>query len=72
MIRIRRTRFASHCYLSEEEILKDVLLWTPTHGTTKIGRPRKTYVKQLYDDTGLTTEELNIAMKDRTTWKKFV
>ena len=36
------------------------------------GRPRQTYVKQLCDDTGLTTEELKTAMKDRTTWKKIV
>ena len=71
IIRIRRTRFAGHCYRSEE-IVKDVLLWAPNHGITKIGRPRKTYVKQLCDDTGLTIEELNTAMKDRTTWKKIV
>ena len=72
IIRIRRTRFAGHCYRSEEEIVKDVLLWTPNHGTTKIGRPRKTYVKQLCDYTGLTTEEPKRAMKDRMTWKKIV
>ena len=71
IIRIRRTRFAGHCYRSEEEIVKDVLLWTPNHGTIKIG-PRKTYVKQLCDDTGLTTEGLKTTMKDRTTWKQIV
>ena len=32
----------------------------------------ETYVKQLCDDTGLTTEELKTAMKDRMTWKKIV
>ena len=72
IIRIRRTRFAGHCYRSEEEIVKYVLLWTPNHGTTQIGRSRKTYIKQLCDDTGLTTEELKTAMKDRTTWKTIV
>ena len=54
-IRIRITRLAGHCYRSEEEIVKDIFLWTPNHGKTKLGRPRKTYVKQLCDDTGLTT-----------------
>ena len=70
IIRIRRTRFAGHCYRSEQEIVKDVWLWT--HGKTKLGRPRKTYVKQLCEDTGLTTEELRTVMNDRTTWKKIV
>ena len=41
--RIRRTRLAGHCYQSEEEIVKDVLLWTPNHGTTKPVRPIKMY-----------------------------
>ena len=72
IILIRRTRFAGHCYRSEEEIVKDVLLWTANHGTTNIGRPRKTYVKQICDDMGMTTEELKTAMKDRMTWKKIV
>ena len=64
IIRIRiRKRFAGHCYRSEEEIVKDV----SNRGTTKIGRPIKTYVKQLCDDTGVTTEVLKTAMKDRTT-----
>ena len=62
IIRIRRKRFACHCYRSDEEIVKDILLWTPNHGTTKIGRQRKTNVKQLCDNNGLTTEELNTAI----------
>ena len=65
-IRIRRTRFVGQCYHGEEEIIKDILFWTPNHGTGKLrppynGRPRKTYVKEL-------CEELNTAMKNRTTW----
>ena len=42
IIRIRRTSFVGHRYRSEEEIIKEVLLWTPNHGTTQLGRPRKT------------------------------
>ena len=34
------------------------------YATTKPGRPRKTYVKQICEDTGLTTEELKTAMKE--------
>ena len=69
---MKNTFNAGHCYRSEEEIVKDVLLWMPNHGTTKLRRPRKTYVKQLCDDTGPTTEELKTSMKDRTTWKRIV
>ena len=36
-----KTRFAGHYYQSEEEIIRDVLLWTPNHGTTKPGRQKK-------------------------------
>ena len=71
-IHIRKTRFTCHCYRSEEEIIKDVLLWTPNHRTKKLERPRKTYVKQLCEDTDLTIEELKTEMKDRLTWKKIV
>ena len=70
--RIRKTRFVGHCYRSEEEIIKYVSLWTPNHGTTKLGRPRKTYVKQLCDDTGITTYEIKTEIQVRTTWKKIV
>ena len=62
-MRIRSTCFAGHCYRSDEEILKEVLLWTPNYETTKLGRPKKTYVKQLCEDTGLTIEELKTERK---------
>ena len=41
IILIRNTHLPGYCYRSEEEIIKDVLLWTENHGTTKIGRQRK-------------------------------
>ena len=69
---IRRTRFAGNCYRNEEEIIKDVLLWTPNHGTKKIERKREVYVKPLCEDTRLTIKELKTATKDRTKWKKIV
>ena len=36
------------------------------------GRPKRNYIKQLTDDTGLTVEEAKTAMKDRNIWKKIV
>ena len=34
-IQVRRTRHAGHCWRSREELISDVLLWTPTHGRAK-------------------------------------
>ena len=51
-IQVRRTRHAGHCWRSRDELISDVLLWTPTHGRTKAGRPARTYIQQLCEDTG--------------------
>ena len=42
-IQVRRTRHAGHCWGSRDELISDVLLWTPTHGRAKAGRPARTY-----------------------------
>ena len=31
-IQVRRTRHAGHCWRSRDELISDVLLWTPTYG----------------------------------------
>ena len=36
-IQVRRTRHAGHCWRSRDELISDVLLWTPTHGRAKAG-----------------------------------
>ena len=38
-IQVRRTRHAGDCWRSRDELIIDVLLWTPTHGRAKAGRP---------------------------------
>ena len=38
-IQVRRTRHAGHCWRSRGELISVVLLWTPTYGRTKAGRP---------------------------------
>ena len=38
-IQVRQTRHAGHCWRSRHELISDVLLWTPTHGRAKAGRP---------------------------------
>ena len=34
-IQVRRTRHAGHCWRSKDELISDVLLWTPTYGCAK-------------------------------------
>ena len=36
-------RHAGHCWRSRDELISDVLLWTPTYGRVKAGRPARTY-----------------------------
>ena len=51
-IKVRRTRHAGHCWRSRDELISDVLLWTPSYGRAKAGQPAWTYIQQLCEDTG--------------------
>ena len=53
-IQARRTRHAGHCCRSKDELIRDILLWTPTYGRENAGRPARTYIQQLCEDTGCT------------------
>ena len=73
VIREKRMRFAGHCWRSKDELASDTILWIPKHGKTKVGRPAKTYVDQLMNDSGLSVETLPHAMsKNRLGWRKRV
>ena len=71
-IQVRRTRHAGHCWRSKDELISDVLLWTPTHGCARVGRPARTYIQQLCEDTGCNSEDLPEAMNDREKWQETV
>ena len=64
-IQVRRNRHAGHCWRSRDDLLGDELLWTPTYGRAKAGRPARTYIQQLREDTGCSPEDLPEAMNDR-------
>ena len=49
-----------------------MLLWTPAYGQSKAGRPARTFIQQLCDDTGCNPEDLPKAMNDWETWKERV
>ena len=69
-IQVRRTRHAGHCWRSRDELISDVLLWTPTHGRAKAGRPTRTYIQQLCEDMECCPEDLPEAMNDREKWRE--
>ena len=52
---------------TETEKINQVLTWTPTYGRAKAGRPARTYIQQLCEDTGCSPEDLPEAMND---WEK--
>ena len=43
-IQARLTRHAGHCWRSRDELISDVLLWTPIYGRAKAGQPARTYI----------------------------
>ena len=61
-----------YIYISRDELKRDVLLWTPTHGHAKAGRPAQTYIQQLCEDMGCCPEDLPRAMNDREEWRERV
>ena len=67
-IQVRRTRHTGHYWRSRDELISDVLLWTPSHGRAKAGRPARNYIQQLCEDTGCSSEDLPDAMNDREGW----
>ena len=71
-IQVRRTKYAGHCWRSRDELIRDVLLWTPTYGRAKAGRLARTYIQQLCEDTECSLEYLPEAMNDREKWRERV
>ena len=72
IIQVRRTRHAGRCWRSRDELIRDVFLWTPTHDRAKAGRPARTYIQQLCEDTGCCPEDLPRVMNDREEWRERV
>ena len=71
-IQVRLARNAGRCWRSKDELISDVLLWTPTYGRAKAGRPARTYIQQVCEDTGCSPEDLPEATKDREKWRERV
>ena len=63
-IQIRRTRHAVHCCRSRDELISDVLQWTPTQSRAW------TYIQQPCEDMGCSPEDQPEAMNDREGWRE--
>ena len=63
-------RHAGHSWKNKDVLISDVLLWTPTYGRAKAGRPAQTYIQQLCEDTGCSSKDLPEAMNDREKWRE--
>ena len=70
-IQIRRTRHAGHSWRSTDVLNRNVLLWTPSHLRTSVGRPSRTYIQQLCAATGYRLDDFAGAMDNRDgCWKR--
>ena len=71
-IQVRQTRNAGHCWRSKNELISDVFRWTPAYGQAKAGRPARTCIQQLSEDTVCYAEDPPKAMNDREKWRERV
>ena len=68
-IKVRRPRY---CWRSKEELISDILLFTPSRGRAKVGRSARTYIQRLCPDVRCSLEDLPGAMNDRDGWRERV
>ena len=68
----RWTGHVGHCWRSRDELISDILLWTPSHGRSQAGWPARTYIQQLCTNIRRSLEELLEAMDNRERWRKRV
>ena len=59
-----------HNWRSKDELISDIVLWTPSNGRAKARRPARIYIQPLYAETGYSLEDLPGAMDDREGWRE--
>ena len=70
--KLDETRHTGYCWRSMGELISDILLWIPSLGRAKAGRPAGTYTNQPLCDTGYSLESLPGAINDRDGWRERV
>ena len=71
-IQVRQARHVGHCWRSRDELISDVLPWTPSHGRAKAGQPATIYIQQVCADMGCDLEDLSEAMDNSKRWRERV
>ena len=56
----------------KDEVISDVVILTRAYGQAKAGRPARTYIQQLCEDSGCSPEDLPEAMNDGEKWRERV
>ena len=64
MFQVRRNRHAEDSWRSRDELIRDLLLWTPSNGRAGVGRPARNYLQMFRADTGCSLEDL-LKAKDK-------
>ena len=67
---MRWTIHAGHCWRRMDDLISDVLLWTPSYGQAKAGRPARNCMQQLCEDMGCSPEDLPEARNDWEEWRE--
>ena len=56
----RFLKFAGHCLRRDDEVVSDLVLWEPTHGTRRRGRPPESYIRNLEHETGIPASDIRV------------
>ena len=67
-IQVKRTGHVGHCWRSGDELISNVLLWTPSYGRAKFGRLARTHISQLWADTGCSQKDPSGTMDYSDGW----
>ena len=62
-IQIRQTRHVGHWWRNKNELISNVLQWTPLHGCASVRWPARTYLQQICTDTRCSLGDLLEAME---------
>ena len=62
---------AGNCWRSKDKLLRDVLLWTLTHGWASVGGPKRTYLHQICTNTRFSLEKQPGAMDESDRWREW-
>ena len=71
-IQFKWTKHVGHWLRIRDELISNVLLWNPSHGRAKVGKPSWAYIQKLCADMGCDLENLPEAMDDREGWRERV